>query len=54
MAIYINEAVTETMFSTRPKYRRQAPLVTGVNLLKVRLQGSTAHEEKIKLTGNVE
>lgn len=34
MAIYKNEAVTETMFSACPEYRRQTPLVMCAKLLK--------------------
>lgn len=43
MAIYKNQAVTETMFSTRPKYRRQAPLVTRGKLLKSASPGAHRH-----------
>lgn len=34
MAIYKNEAVTETMFSACPKYRLQTSLVMCAKLLK--------------------
>lgn len=55
MAIYKNEAVTETMFSACPEHRLQTPLVMCVKLFEKRVsRGPTEITKKIELKVEVE